>query len=653
MKLKIHKFLSIEDLTLEIPAQIAGGNGTGKTTILEAISFCLTGKDQSGNEFKQVYDNRVDLHDAIADVSYFDSYGNEYRRIVSPVFQTTRAGVEEIKIKRNTVCKKNDIAVNDYASDFADFYKFGTDFFFRQKEDIQRSIFIDTLKSKMPDYDIQANSLKKKELDKAQKNAVAEIKRIRDLQKNTKDVEVPEIEAELKALNDEYLKLASVDNSGAVSEINKRNNALLQEHYKTATSLNYDKVAVQQDLDKDKRYLIESKESLLKLESKKFTPSDKKSTDSVKKQLDEQKAVLEGLKHYPAIEDYAKVKFTDNPVLVGNQKKIREILALEFVAPETVSDACPLSGEACETARLHSESSYRLAFKTKNESQIDALKQENRSILTREMNAANDEYYSAKRKVDNLESELAVMESDNLKIDAENKRAESEFNKLIETEKQRLTNQISELEKSIKGLELKLSDIEKKIGSLAEPTLEKLPEEMEISEELKAAHKQYEEDEKAVTGAKAINENNAKNKATWEAEVKAEQAALFEIDNELNRIKAEISEYFSNLSNLVKTEFAGEIEIGVELLEYVITKDEYKDCFKITANGKVFPYECNGALQNNVKLQILSVFQRLNDYKGITIIDNCEANTTQEINLCGLNCVYAIANMNAELKITN
>ena len=135
MKVTIKKFKTIEDLSFEVPAQISGGNGTGKSTILEAISFCLTGKDLNGSEFKQVYDNRQDLHDAIADVSLFDNYGNEYRRIVTTVFQTSRAGVEEIKIKRNTVCKKNDIAVNDFAPEFADFYKFGTDYFFRQKED--------------------------------------------------------------------------------------------------------------------------------------------------------------------------------------------------------------------------------------------------------------------------------------------------------------------------------------------------------------------------------------------------------------------------------------------------------------------------------------------------------------------------------------
>ena len=65
MKLKINKFKTIQDREISIPAEISGGNGTGKTTILEAISFCLTGKDLNGATMEQIYDNRQDLHDAL------------------------------------------------------------------------------------------------------------------------------------------------------------------------------------------------------------------------------------------------------------------------------------------------------------------------------------------------------------------------------------------------------------------------------------------------------------------------------------------------------------------------------------------------------------------------------------------------------------
>jgi hypothetical protein len=93
------------------------------------------------------------------------------------------------------------------------------------------------------------------------------------------------------------------------------------------------------------------------------------------------------------------------------------------------------------------------------------------------------------------------------------------------------------------------------------------------------------------------------------------------------------------------------LKLMLNFLEHVMSKDEYKDCFKITANGKVFPFECNGALQNNVKMQILFNLQRLKNYNSVTIMDNCEANTSQPINTLGLNCVIAFATFDNELLI--
>ena len=82
MKVLIHKFKRHVDRTINVPCELSGANEIGKTTILEAISFCLTGKDLQGSTFSQIYDNRQSLSEAIADVSFYDSYGNEYRRTV-------------------------------------------------------------------------------------------------------------------------------------------------------------------------------------------------------------------------------------------------------------------------------------------------------------------------------------------------------------------------------------------------------------------------------------------------------------------------------------------------------------------------------------------------------------------------------------------
>ena len=53
--------------------------------------------------------------------------------------------------------------------------------------------------------------------------------------------------------------------------------------------------------------------------------------------------------------------------------------------------------------------------------------------------------------------------------------------------------------------------------------------------------------------------------------------------------------------------------------------------FLNTADGKVFPHECNGALINTAPRKRQ---QRLKGYKGHHT-DNAEANTTQPIELCG------------------
>ena len=656
MQLIITKFKRHENLNVPIPAEIRGGNEKGKSTIIEAISFCLTGKDLQGNEFKQIYDNRVDLHEAIADVTFIDNYGNKFRRVVKPVFKTDKKGKEYLFSKCSTKCSKNGIDCNDFADEFTDFLKFGTDYFFTKRagidlEQMQRGIFIDILKSKMPNYDVKEASLKLKELKKSQKTEVESVKSKQEQLKAVKDVEVSTIDPEILRLNAEYVKLSEVDNSAAISEVNRRNNANAESHSKI-------KKQFSEAVDSAERELKNKKESISELETKiktaelsQFIPKPEVVDDFDLKTYAELKVKFVCAFFYEKLEDYASIYFHKNPVLVANAEKMQVISERQFVEPTEISGACPLSGDFCETAKLHSVASARKAFELTNSSEIEAIRAENRTILTKEMSEHNSAYLTLKSGLDFMEKSLQRINDENEKIRKDNETQEAIFETSKSEGIAKLKAEKSSLEKTVAEIELNLEAKKAELSGLVEPIFEKLPENLEIPEDVKQAHANFELLNTEITKQIGVNENNVKLREQYNREINELQNSLFTIGEQIAKLSTEISDYFSNLQGIVKSEFAGDIEIDVELLEYVLTKDEWKDCFKITANGKVFPYECNGALQNNLKLQVLATFQRLKNYTGITLMDNCEANTTQPINTCGLNCILAYATNDEELII--
>lgn len=642
MQLIITKFKRHENLNVPIPAEIRGGNEKGKSTIIEAISFCLTGKDLQGNEFKQIYDNRVDLHEAISDVTIVDNYGNRFRRVVKPVFKIDKTGKEYLFTLRSTQCSKNGIDCNDFADEFTDFLKFGTDYFFTKKpgvdlETMQRSIFIDLLKSKMPNYDVKEASLKLKELKKSQKTEVESVKSKQEQLKAVKDVEVSIIDPEILRLNAEYVKLSEVDNSAAIAEINKRNNANAESHSKIKKQFSEAVDSAEREL-KNKKELISELETKIKTaELSQFVPKPEVVDDSDPKKYEELQNKFSQVLFYEKLEDYAAFYFHKNPVLVANAEKMQAVMS---DAVETLNSNCPLTNEFCKIAGENSK-----------KSEIEMLKAENRTILTKEMSNHNSAYLTLKSGLEFMEKSLQRINDENEKIRKDNETLKATFETSKSEGIAKLKAEKLALEKTIAEIEISLDAKKAELLGLVEPIFEKLPENLEIPEDVKQAHASFELLNTEITKQIGVNENNVKLREQYNREIKELQNSLFTIGEQISKLSTEISDYFSNLQGIVKSEFAGDIEIDVELLEYVLTKDEWKDCFKITANGKVFPYECNGALQNNLKLQVLATFQRLKNYTGITLMDNCEANTTQPINTCGLNCILAYATNDEELII--
>jgi len=645
MKILIRKFKRLENLELKVPAEIIGGNGVGKTSILEAISFVLTGKDQNGKEFAQVYDNRVDLHDAIADVSYFDDYGNEFRRVVEPIFTTSRSGGETLKILRSTRCTKNGIDVNDFSDEFNDFYKFGTDYFFNQKETDQRAMFIDLMKSLLPKYDVAEAQLKLKSLKKTQRDTQADITIERKALKAIQDVEVKEIPADLEALENEYQNLikSSSDNQRLIAEINRENNKLLSEYRNAKSNLELKIQSNKLNLKNSQNEIQRLSDTLKQVESTSFNGYEETDTSALKEMLNEANSKLAKSEYFTDLNEFAKLYAKNNPIVSANMvriKRLRDATPDNLPEGEELTDVCSSCGVASQKV---------LDNGIKNI--IDGLKAENKQILEAEMRAVNGVYLTLKDERDRLQAQLNRVEEQNKKNAENAEKLKRAFDIKKANQIEELKKEIALQEKNILAFEAEISSLEEQLANLQEPKMKELPTELTISDELQEAHNEYQKLRDEIVGAKAVNKNNEYIKAKKEAEIQKMQALLMEVDTEIIKLQEEITDYFSNLTDVVDKEFSGKIKIGVELQEYIISKEEYKDAFKITADGKVFPHECNGALINNTKLQVLATLQRLKGYNGVTIMDNAEANTTQPIEPCGLNLVIARATSDNELII--
>jgi chromosome segregation ATPase len=645
MKVLIRKFKRLENLTVNVPAEITGGNGIGKTSILEAISFVLTGKDQNGKEFAQVYDNRVDLHDAIADVSYFDDYGNEFRRVVEPIFTTSRSGEETLKILRSTRCTKNGIDTNDFSGEFNDFYKFGTDFFFNQKETDQRAMFIDLMKSLLPNYDVAEAQLRLKSLKKTQRDTQSDITIERKALKAIQDVEVKEMPADIEALENEYQNLikSSSSNQKLISEINQQNNKLLSDYRGKKSDLELKIQSGKLNLKNSKNEIQHLTTTLKQVESTSFNGYEETDTSALKESLDDANSKLSKSEYYTDLNEFAKVYAKNNPIVSSNMERMKR---LRYATPENLPEGEKLT-DVCSSCGVASQGVLDNGIKNI----IDGLKAENRQILESEMRAVNGVYLTLKDERDRLQAQLNRIEEQNKKNAENHEKTKRAFDIKKTNKIDELKKEIELQEKNISTFEAEISDLEKQLSELKEPTLKELPTELTISDELQEAHNEYQKLRDEIVGAKAVNKNNEDIKAKKEVEIQKFRDLLMKVDTEIITLQEEITDYFSNLTNVVDKEFSGKIKIGVELQEYIISKDEYKDAFKITADGKVFPHECNGALINNTKLQVLATLQRLKGYNGITIMDNAEANTTQPIEPCGLNLVIARATSDKELVI--
>lgn len=647
MKIKIKKFKRLENVEFAVPATIAGGNGSGKTTMLEAISFCLTGKDLTGKVFDELYDNRVPLQEAVADVEFTDSYHNTFRRVVKPQFAINRQGEEKLKIARSTQCYKNGIESNDYAPLFDDFSKLGTNWLFEQNETDMRKFFISLLKDRMPDFDLnekQAELKQNKKLQNSEKSAIEALNNA-----NIQDVEVPEITAS----DDEYQNalLSRQSTSKSAENANAENQKRLSAH-------NAKLSAISTEMSQNEKYLglamIElkkAKEALKEAKNECFAPQELKPTENIVAEIERLNTELAEKPFFNDLQEVYDGGFCKEAT--SNAEKIKELAKKEFVYVESENDGkCPLSNIECPTAKEHAKEAQRVKFEAERAKEMEALRAENRVALNNFMSKCNSDFLASKNLLELAEKSLAQIDKQNADIQKKNEEISNRF----ETEKQKkiaeLTEKVNELTQAISEFEANSEKLKAEYEVVNSTKIEFVEvADVVISDELKAKHELFEAQKKAKIEAEAINTHNQKLREQNETEKQRIRQSLMAIAEKIADLEAEISDYFANLADIVTEVFTGDYKIEVELQKYVITKDEYADCFIITADGKKFPYECNGAMQNNVKLQVLNGLQKLAGYKGLTVFDNAEANTTTPLNTLELDAVVAMATNEKSLTI--
>lgn len=645
MRISIKKFKRAEDVNFDVPVIIHGGNGLNKTTILEAISFCLTGKNLNGKEFAEIYDNRVDLHDAIADVTFTDNYGNSYRRVVMPKFTITRQGEEKLSVLRNTQCYKNTIECNDYAEVFSDFLKYGTDYFFLQSQDDQRKSFIALLKNELPDFNLTEKSAELKQLKRAQKAERDAIEAI-NIDK-IMDVEVPEI-----TIDDTlYQNALSGSTSEQAISAQKENQRLLNErNTERSLLLNRSNDILAKTLSV-KSKVTEKRMELEAVEKSECVAGAMHDIEEIENSLLRNKEVLSKLTYFNDLSEVFTAN-SEHPVIKENVSKIESISALTFENSEMPELAaalrakgeCEYIDEHCKVVEDFFEKAKLSRFREEKESKIADLKFANRQILTKIMLDNNTLYLSVKAKVESIEKTLTDTIAENEEISARNSKELRIFEDSKKLRILSLNNELKTLSNEIISLEAEMDKVSSEIKILeSTPIAYVTVENNIISDELKEQHRLFEAQKLAKTDAEAINRNNARLRKEKEDEKEARRNALYEISEKITKIQQEISDYFANLADVVKEKFDGDYKIELKLQEYVIRTDDYKDCFIITADGKKFPHECNGAMVNNVKCQILNGLQKLAKYDGITVIDNAEANTTMPLNTLTLKAVVAMA----------
>ena len=424
MKIKIKKFMELQDIDLATPCTVSGRNGSGKTSILRAVLWVLSGKDIDGTTFSEnVYPNFVrNISDCNADVSVY-LQGREFRKETNGK-ETRKAGEQETTIVKSIATKYyvdgQIVNSSSYAEEIQKYTK-GFDFQLfanpnyleamtkDEKKDIFQRIFnfeeftadvsTTTLKNSI------ANTNEKIKELKNQVKGFAEVVKPEPIEISNFDTSIEEIESQIKENTPKLTETEVAENNEIYTQLD-----LLQ------------------------------KESFGELKLIELKPL--KNVKDLKNKLD----------------DVYSRQFNANEIntkIDSLQKKLSKIVALENALSGGGCSTCSLCTlEDCPSRSVggHSIESIQFELDMMEDKDVVILQEKIESLIVQKKNAETEFEQAREAEKIKIEDEIAKIEAENAKIEEENARIETENAIKLEDHKFRKLRFEDKIEEKIKEL---------------------------------------------------------------------------------------------------------------------------------------------------------------------------------------------------------
>ena len=656
MKVKIKQFAELQNIEFETPVKIEGKNKLGKTTILNAVAWCLFGKDINGEELGiRIYANEDELAEKKAEVEVF--FGEtSFCRKSSPTF--TRGGELKSRVNTELFIDLNNVNQSDWDK-FFDFKTFkGTKLInidlllvnpllflnlnYKDKKIILNEIAVKD-DAELGKFDLKAMQDKKKTLKKQINENAKEQDAINSLISSIIDREIEEIPENIKDAHQKYLMLSQSDNTELIAKINNDNALLLAQQHQTKTRLLHQI----EDIEDDIRRAQEMIEELSKKNADNLIINLKPLHD-----ISEYEDKLhKSLKNFNEYVEYSDVKeyYKDNKEELDNEDYVKKILYDISVAKESKFNEekanCPITNAFCEIAKNNAEESFYI----KKENDIKELKSKILAFFGLEMDKHNSHKKRLKDEYDYYKKMYETVYSQNLLIIEENKNIEEKIKEAKENFEKVKQNDIERQERTIKSNNAKIAVLKGDLAKLEqEPIiLKKLPEATEISVELRELNEEYERLNKEIIGNVAINENNAKIKDEYNQKKKELKKNYISLVADFEKTSNEIIEYTEKISKKLKNVFDGKYDLSFELFSETLDGEINDDVCNIYANGQVY---LNEATTVNVGMQILYGLQKFYGKSYTVLLDRAES--VNDIDTYDLDIIYTKVTEDNKLKFT-